>query len=271
MLMYSNITHTLICALAVAMVVPSGDLIALEEDIDYRSVPTPQNTEARDKIEVLELFSYTCPHCYHIESKLQDWLQRKPSYVVFRRMPAVLNDSWAVGAKIFYAAELLGVLEQVHIPLFKAIHEDHMSIDDTNKVVDLFASQGVKREDFLAALNSFGVDFKVRRAAQIGKELELDGVPSLLVDGRYLTGPGMTASMDKTFQVISELAAQEMQAKTRKAATAVTGQTAAVSQIPIVGQASVTTSQTPKPTANAAPIGTATSVKAIAVSPPPIR
>lgn len=182
---------------------------ALDEGIDYKLVPSPQITETPGKVEVVGLFWYGCPHCYHLEPELERWLAKKPSYIAFRRMPAVLGDHWAMGAKVFYAAELLGVIERVHEPLFKAIQTRQLDLNNSEKVAEWFATMGVVREDFLNAINAFVVDIKVRRAAQIGSELGLDGVPSFLINGKFFTSPSMTASVDKAFEVINELAAQE--------------------------------------------------------------
>lgn len=205
--MYKKIIYILINMLVVS-ILTTHTAWSLDEGIDYKIALTPQLTETPGKVEVLELFWYGCPHCYYLEPELQKWLATKPDYIAFRRMPAVLGDNWAMGAKIFYAAELLGVIERLHVPLFKAIQEEHLPINDADKVADWFAAQGVSKNDFLNALNAFVIDLKVRRASQIGGELGLDGVPSFLVNGKFLTSPSMTASIENAFKVVDELAAQ---------------------------------------------------------------
>jgi thiol:disulfide interchange protein DsbA len=182
---------------------------AFQEGVDYKTVANPQPTETPGKIEVLEFFWYGCPHCYHMEPELKDWLARQPNYVAFRRMPAVLGPNWALDGKVFYAAELLGVLDRIHTPFFKALHEEHIRFNDENSLADWFATQGVKREDFLKALSSFVVDMKVRRAGQVDQTLEINGVPTILVNGKYMTSPSMTGSVEKAFQVIDYLTARE--------------------------------------------------------------
>lgn len=196
-----------ICAVSLILSAPT---YAADEGIDYRVVSKTQPTANPKKIEVLEIFWYGCPHCYHMESDLQRWLAHKPEYVEFRRMPAA-SSNWAIGAKIFYAAELLGVLDRINGPLFKAVHEEYLQITDENKVAEWFVTQGVAKDDFLGALHSFAVDSKVRRAAQAGIDLEIQGVPCFLVNGKYFTSPSMTASIPKTFEVIDAIVAEEAQ------------------------------------------------------------
>jgi len=206
--MSKKILKTLLGLLAAGLLAASPAW-AFDEGIDYKAVAEPQSTETPGKVEVLELFWYGCPHCYHLEAELQRWLARQPDYVAFRRMPAVLGSNWALDAKVFYAAELLGVLDRIHLPLFEALHREHLPLGDENSLADWFATQGVKRDEFLKALNSFVVDMKVRRATQIGRALGVDGVPTFLINGKYLTSPSMTASTEKAFQVIDYLTARE--------------------------------------------------------------
>jgi thiol:disulfide interchange protein DsbA len=196
-------------ALFAACLLLNAPARAFDEGIDYRTLARPQPTESGDKVEVLELFWYGCPHCYHLEPKLKDWLASKPDYVAFRRMPAVLGSGWAPLARAYYAAELLGVTERIHEPLFAALHDQRRRLQSPEEIADWFAAQGVDREAFLKAYNSFIVDMRVRRSSQMGQQMNIDGVPAFVVNGRYVTSPSMTASTDKAFQVIAALAARE--------------------------------------------------------------
>jgi thiol:disulfide interchange protein DsbA len=206
--MYRKIRRFLLGLLA-ASLLAAGPVAAFDEGIDYKAVTEPQPTETPGKVEVLELFWYGCPHCYHLETDIERWLARQPDYVVFRRMPAVLGPNWALDAKVFYAAELLGVLDRIHGPLFEALHREHLRLSDENSLADWFATRGVQRDEFLKAMHSFVVDMKVRRAAQISQALGIDGVPTFLINGKYLTSPSMTAGNEKAFQVIDYLTARE--------------------------------------------------------------
>jgi len=182
---------------------------AFDEGIDYRTLSQAQPTETGEKVEVVELFWYGCPHCYHLEPQLKAWLAAKPDYVEFRRMPAMMGRGWVNHGRAYYALETMGELEKVHEAFFRALHDEKKRLFDEKSMADWLATQGVDREKFLEAYRSFVVDLKVRRAIQYGQKLGLDGVPAFVINGKYTTSPTQTASVAKTFQVIDYLTARE--------------------------------------------------------------
>jgi thiol:disulfide interchange protein DsbA len=194
--------------LAAGLLLTSG-VRSADEGIDYRTLSQPLETESGDKVEVLEFFWYGCPHCYHLEPALDQWLAKQPDHVQFRRVPAVLGRGWVNHARAYFAAELLGVLDKVHVALFEALHEKKLRLFDEDSIADWFAAQGVDREQFLAAYRSFVVDMKVRRVGQLGQQAGLDGVPSFVVNGKYVTSPTQTAGSDRLFPVLDALIAME--------------------------------------------------------------
>jgi thiol:disulfide interchange protein DsbA len=160
------------------------------EGTDYIEVKPPQAVETTGKVEVIEFFWYRCPHCYALEPDLEAWVKRLPRDVQFRRVPGILNEDWAVDARIFYALEAIGEVERVHRGLFNAIHQQggvRLHGDVFAKwVADWLAKQKVDMAKYDAALHSFSVESRLRRAAQMASAYRLDGVPTLAVQGRYL-------------------------------------------------------------------------------------
>jgi len=160
------------------------------EGTDYIELKPPQAVETSGKVEVIEFFWYRCPHCYALEPDLEVWVKRLPRDVQFRRVPGILNDDWAVDARIFYALEATGEVERVHRPLFNAIHQQggvRLRGDVFAKwVADWLAKQKVDMVKYDAALHSFSVESRMRRAAQMASAYRLEGVPTLAVQGRYL-------------------------------------------------------------------------------------
>ncbi len=148
------------------------------------------STESSGKVEVIEFFWYRCPHCYSLEPDLESWVKRLPRDVQFKRVPGILNDDWAIDARIFYTLEALGELERLHRPLFDAIHQQggvRLHGDAFAKwVADWLAKQKVGMAKYDAALRSFTVESKLRRTVQMGRAYRLEGVPTLAVQGRYL-------------------------------------------------------------------------------------
>lgn len=177
----------------------------IEVGFDYRRLTTPLTVEVNDRPEVLEIFWYGCPHCQQLQAPLEEWRRRHDHAIRFRRLPAVLNERWAVHARTFYAAEAMGVAERIHIPLFDAIHHHRRPLYDEGSLAAFMGEQGVDPVRFRELFHAFGIEARVRQAEGIAKSLKLDGVPALLVGGEYLTSPEMTGSRERTLRVLDHL------------------------------------------------------------------
>lgn len=175
----------------------------------YKELATAQPTSTGDKIEVLEVFWYGCPHCYHFEPYVEKWLKEKAEYIEFVRMPGILGKNWLPHARAFYAAEKLSVLEKIHEPLFDAINKDKRKILDEKSLRVFFSEHGVSGKDFDQAYRSKEVEDKVRAAFTAGQSYELTGVPTIVINGKYTTSASMAGSFEKIIDVINTLAAQE--------------------------------------------------------------
>jgi thiol:disulfide interchange protein DsbA len=175
----------------------------------YKELATAQPTRTGDKIEVVEVFWYGCPHCYHFEPVIEKWLEEKSEYIEFIRMPGILGKNWLPHARAFYAAEKLAILEEIHKPLFDAIHKDKRKILDEKSLRAFFSEYGVSGADFDQAYNSREVEDKVRAAFSAGKNYALTGVPAIIINGKYTTSESMAGSFEKIIAVINTLAAKE--------------------------------------------------------------
>ncbi|MBT3012177.1 MAG: thiol:disulfide interchange protein DsbA/DsbL [Candidatus Thiodiazotropha sp. (ex Lucina aurantia)] len=179
----------------------------------YDPIDPPIATTAPDgKIEVIEFFWYGCPHCYQMEPQLEAWLESKPENVSFIRVPAPLNNKWTVHAQFFYAAEILGLTEKLHIPLFEALHDKKRRLYDKDSLIGFAVEQGVDKQKFIDALNSFGVYVKVQNAKKLGQRYQLDGVPAIGINGKYKTSGSLAGSYSKMFEIVSQLVAEESKA-----------------------------------------------------------
>ena len=178
----------------------------LKVGADYSVLKAVQPVEANGKIEVVEFFWYRCPHCYSLEPVLEPWSKKLPSDVQFRRIPAVLSDSWAVDAGIYYTFEALGVLDKVHKPFFEAIHKDRLDIRSEAAMTEWLEKHGIERKKFDETYKSFGVQTKVKRAAQLSAAYQLEGVPMLAVQGKYTIstdqGGSQTGMLANTEQLV---------------------------------------------------------------------
>ncbi|TAK91447.1 MAG: thiol:disulfide interchange protein DsbA/DsbL [Burkholderiaceae bacterium] len=157
------------------------------EGQDYQVLKTAQPTEEVGKIEVTEFFSYGCPHCYHFEPMLNAWMKTLPTDVVVRRVPISFNPHFATVQRLYYALDALGIEKDLHSKVFDAIHKDNVDLYSVEGMVGFMEKQGVSREKFMAAYNAFGVQAKLNRADQMTRLYQIMGVPTLAVDGRYIT------------------------------------------------------------------------------------
>jgi thiol:disulfide interchange protein DsbA len=190
--------------------------IALAGENLYEEVPSPQRFDEKNKLEVLEIFWYGCPHCYHLEPALNEWLKTKPNDVTFVKMPAVLDlkHKWTETAKIFYVAEALNVFDKIHIALFQAIHEKKRNLSTEQEFAQFFNEvAGVSKEDFTKAFNSFAVDMKIRNALRLTQAYGISSVPVLIVNGKYRIDSGQTEGMKNLFKAIDELLNEARNAK----------------------------------------------------------
>jgi thiol:disulfide interchange protein DsbA len=175
----------------------------------YAPVRKQQPAGEDGKIEVIEVFWYGCPHCYHFEPYLNRWLEALPDDVTFRRVPAVFRQSWLVHAKAYYSAEELGVVDRVHGPLFEAIHEHKRAVHDEDGLARFFAEQGVDEQAFRETFKSFGIDSLARKAALLSRDYGIPGVPSMIVNGKYFTSGGMAGGYPELLKVVDFLVDRE--------------------------------------------------------------
>lgn len=171
---------------------------------------TAQATDvAEGKIEVVEVFWYGCPHCYDFEPFLEEWLKTKADDVEFKRMPGIFRENWIPHARAYYTALELGVLDTVHQPIFDAIHRYHKQINSQSQLRKLFAENGVDEDAFDKAYESETVTDKVKKALLMGRRYQIRGVPSIVVNGKYLTGASIAGSFENMLKATDELVARE--------------------------------------------------------------
>lgn len=177
--------------------------------VHYKVLDVAQPTITGDKVEVREIFWYGCPHCFRFEPYVERWLRRKPANAEFIRMPAVFRAGWEPHARAFYVSQILGVFEKIHKPLFNAIHLENRKLGTDEELMDFFAKFGVDKKEFIKTYRSFAVETRIRRAKSMVSRYGIDGVPAVIVNGKYLVTNGMTGSGARTLQVINYLVEKE--------------------------------------------------------------
>ena len=154
---------------------------------DYTPIVPVQQTDDAAKIEVLEFFSYGCPHCSDFNPQVSAWAAKQPGDVVFKRVPVSFGRAaWANAAKLYYTLEATGDLAKLDNEVFKAIHSDRTNLFDDKSILEWVTKKGVDPKKFTDTYNSFGVMSKVKRGDQMAQAYKISGVPAIAVDGKYL-------------------------------------------------------------------------------------
>ena len=178
------------------------------EGTHYKKLP-PQQISSGEKVEVLEFFWYGCPHCYSFEPTLKAWEKTKPANVELVRVPAIFRPEWEVQARAYYALSNMGKIDELHGKIFTAINKDKQRLDKKELIADFVEKNGVDRKTFLAEYDSFSVDGMVRKAKKKIKTYQIQGVPSIVINGKYLTSGSMAGSYDNMIKITNYLIAKE--------------------------------------------------------------
>jgi len=178
---------------------------AAVEGRDYARLAQPLPMPATGKVEVVEFFGYWCPHCNSFEPALDAWSRKLPADVTFRRVPVAFSAPQEPYAKIYYALEALGLLEQMHRKVFAAIHVQHQHLEKDSEIVAFVTANGVDAAKFSETFKSFTVASKFKQARQLADAYRIDGVPTLGIHGRFFTSPSLAGGADQALRVTDQL------------------------------------------------------------------
>ncbi|MEM9622451.1 MAG: thiol:disulfide interchange protein DsbA/DsbL [Pseudomonadota bacterium] len=215
----------LVMCLGAVQVRAQEEVPVFVEGEHYKRLPISVDTEDPAKVEVVEVFSYMCVHCYNFDPFIEAWHDMQGEGVSFRRLPASFNADWELLAQAFYTAETLGVTEQVHEAIFSGLHNDRRDLRKSAELAALFADQAqVAEDDFLTAYNSFSVRSRVQQAKAVTRAYQVTGVPTLVVNGKYVVDGRMAGGNVAMLQVVDQLIREEQAAAS------------SVSQLPVVAE-----------------------------------
>lgn len=174
-----------------------------------RLSPTQPTSSSPDQVEVAEIFWYGCPHCYTFDPYLENWKETLAEDVNFIRIPAVWNNVLQTHAKVYFTAELLDVIDDVHTPIFREIHVNRNMLTETNALVDFFAQYGVMPDEFNQTFESFAVFTRMQRADELSRRYRISSVPTVVVNGKYVTNATMAGDYPDLLRLVDELVAME--------------------------------------------------------------
>lgn len=181
---------------------------------EFTLVQPAQPTDNPAKIEVLEFFSYGCPHCGEFNAPLQAWASKQPSDVVFKRVPITFGRAaWANLSRLFYALEATGDLAKLDAKVFKAIHEQRVNLFEEKSMLEWLAKEGVDSKKFSDAYKGFSTESKVKRGDQMAQSYRITGVPALAIDGKYMIE---ARAANEMFAIADKLIAKSRAERSKK-------------------------------------------------------
>ena len=193
-----------------------GSTVFAQELVEGRNFVTlgsPVPTAQPEKIEVVELFWYGCPHCYQLEPTINPWAAALPEDVNFVRVPAMFGGIWNVHGQLFFTLEAMKAGEKVHNSIFDALHNSGRKLSTADEIAKFVAEQGVDKELFVKTWNSFSVKSQMEKAKKLALAYQITGVPAIVVNGKYRFDIGMAGGLQETVDVADALIQKERQSK----------------------------------------------------------
>ena len=184
--------------------------MAFVEGSDYKLITPVVKTTQPDKVVVTEIFWYGCPHCFRFEPYVEKWSAKLPEGVVFEQVPSSLNPRWTEHARTYYSFRLMGQLEQTHRAFFDAIHLKRERLTDLDTIAGFVAERGLDEKAFREYYASFPVETQIRKNVQRERRYGHNGVPAVIVNGKYLVSGSLAGSNERMIQIMNFLVAQEL-------------------------------------------------------------
>jgi thiol:disulfide interchange protein DsbA len=193
---------------------PAGKWVA---GTHYKVLSPAQPTDAPPgKVEVIEMFWYGCPHCNTLDPYIESWRKNKPVYIDFVRVPVMWAEVHRAHARLFYTLQALGKLDELHAKVFDEIHQKqnplYLAGDEKATLqaqLNFAKANGISESDFLSAYNSFGVQANLQKADDLGRRFRIEGVPDMVIGGKYVSDVGLAGSQANLIQLTGDLAAGE--------------------------------------------------------------
>lgn len=181
----------LACVLSATAVTVMASTAAPENGKEYLTLAQPQQTDSPGKIEVTEFFFYSCPHCNVLDPVITEWVKKQGNTISFKRVHVDFGQGQQPLQRMYYTLEAMGAGEALHTKIFHAIHVEHQFLRTDQDMLAFVTKNGVDQTKYLEISKSFAVEAKMRRAQSMQAAYKIDGVPSLFVDGHYMTSPSV--------------------------------------------------------------------------------
>ena len=189
---------------------------AMAADTGFTTLATPQRADTGKKVEVVEFFMYSCPHCYALDPLMHDWVKKQGDKIAFRRVHLAVSGPKDPQAHAYATLETMGQLDQYHDKIFRAIHVERNRLMTDGAILDLLVKNGMDKTKYLDMFNSFGIQAKLKRNEQLINAAKIDSAPTIVIDGRFVTSPAQLSrpgqnerqTQEATLRVMDELVAR---------------------------------------------------------------
>ena len=174
----------------------------------YVQISTEKQQESKDII-IYEFFWYGCPHCYNLEptmDRIEADLEKDTKVV---KLPVALRDSWIPHAKLYYALKQMDKIDQVHNLIFEEIHLEDNRLNTEQQMIDFLGKHGIDTDKFMEKYNSFGTEARIKKASNLAKKYQIDSVPTIIINGKFLTSGSYVSSYDELYGVVNLLVERE--------------------------------------------------------------
>ncbi|MDC8757554.1 thiol:disulfide interchange protein DsbA/DsbL [Janthinobacterium fluminis] len=219
----------LLLAAVTLMASTSGAFAAEPQNgVDYTTLDATTRPDTGKKIEVVEFFMYSCPHCHSLEPLMSEWVKKQGDNIVFRRVHMAFSGPNDPQAHAYVTLEAMGKLDLVHDKIFRAVHVERNRLNKDEALTDFIAKNGVDKAKYLEFFNSFAVQTKMKRGASLINTYKLTSAPSIVIDGRFVTSPAQAGrpnqpelqSQQATLKVMDMLVARALKESGKGAAAA---------------------------------------------------
>jgi len=199
-----------VAMLVLAAGVTADDKPVFEAGVHYAQISKSVPTRSADKIEVVSVFGYLCPHCNNFEPMLQAWEKNLTDEIDYHHIPVVFSRNWAPLARGYYVADMKGLVNETHQAMFDAVHMQNRRFNDENDLAAFYSGYGIDPEEFRKLYNSFAVDTKLNQGMAKVQSYEVTGVPSMVVNGKYRVTASMAGGSAQMLQVVNYLIEKEL-------------------------------------------------------------
>ena len=174
----------------------------------YVQISTEKQQESKSII-IYEFFWYGCPHCYNLEPTMERIEADLDKDTKIVKLPVALRDSWIPHAKLYYALQQMGKIDEINNLIFEEIHLEDNRLNTEQQMVDFLGKHGIDTNKFIEKYNSFGTEARIKKASNLAKKYQINSVPTIIVNGKYLTSGSYVSSYDELYSVINLLIERE--------------------------------------------------------------